>query len=757
MKRNRRRIKGTVITALAILLFILTGCGGNPKNREDIAQGLDEPENTVIFVQEPREESWQAEYFRLENRYDLAVAAGNLYGMSTKDRQVFIDSIDKESFSVEDSFVLPGGSSLSGMTADAEGNVYLLGDQGETAGFWKIDTEGKLQEFTEIELEDTEDADDILLKGIYADRSGKLYVWCEMFVPELELVGDIEETVWHCEDRVYVKDGQLNPVFYAKIADMRGTQVLSFQMVSEDRPLFIVKDGEDLFTQEIDAGRGGLKDEVLLDKLDESFDEGYIYGMENIAAVDNGFLYCQGNTLYELHYDMQRPEKVLGLSTYGISASDLLFLSKSGDVIEMIDNHGDSGYSEYISFRMGVSKKQALTLGMTMSAQDLEQAVMEFNRYNGEYVVETVDYAAAAGSYESGLEQLKLDVATGKAPDIISVSGIDSTILSDKGVLADLYEFMRRDGECTEDMLVQSVIEAYEVDGRLYSIAPSFQLHTMWGYSDVTAGREGVTFRELFQLLEDSGKDMNAITGFSADEPVLTRLCTVSMDEFVDWENKTCSFDGEYFKEVLAFAKEYKGNNAGGTYAERIRKREVVMSIGILSSVADYQIEEELYGKDVGFIGYPVADGSGTAIAFRNSDVAINARKENQEGAWEFVKFYLLHGYDGQGFPVVKQQFDRVMEAAMEEDYDASGSDGTQKSPKASLYNGGDMIFVYAAAQEEVDAVVRLVERAKNRVEPHAEIQSIINEEAAVYFSGQVDLDRTAEKIQNRISLLLQE
>lgn len=751
-------MRKNIIILLGMLIVLgLGGCGDDPENKEDIAQASSDPENMTVTAQEPQEESWQAEYSILADRYEQAVATDKLYGYRVKDGQVVIDSINRETLSVDESFVLSGVSSLFRMDADAEGNVYLLGEQGESAGFWRIDTDGVLQDFVRMELEDTEEADDILLKGIYTDQSGNLYVWCEMFVPELERIGDIEETVWHCEDRVYIKDGRLNPVFYVKIADMKGTQVLSFQMDQEGGPLFIVKEGAGIYTQEIDAAGKGLKDKVPLDKLDDSFDEGYIYGMENIVAVDNGFLYCQGNTLYELRYDTQKSEKVLGLSTYGVFASDLLCLSKNGDTIEMIDNHGDSGHSEFISFRMGTSEKKTLTLGMIMTVQDLEKAVMEFNRYNSEYVVEIVDYSMTTGSYDSALEQLKLDVVTGKAPDIISVSGIDPTILSAKGVFADLYGFMQEDEECTKDMLIQSVIRAYEVDGHLYSIAPTFLLHTMWGYSDVTGGRDGVTFRELFQLLEKSGKNLNSITGFSADEPALTRLCTVSMDEFVDWENRTCEFDGEYFKEVLAFAKEYKENYTGGTYFERIRNREVVMSIGIISSVDDYQIQEELYGKDVGFIGYPVSNGSGTAVAFSGSDIAVNARKEDQGGSWEFVKFYLLHGYDRWGFPIVKQQFDQVMEAAMEEDYGVTESGGIERYPKASYYTGGDHIFVYAATQEEVDAVVRLVESAENRVEPHAEIQKIINEEAAAYFSGQVDLDRTVEKIQNRITTLLQE
>ncbi len=132
--------------------------------------------------------------------------------------------------------------------------------------------------------------------------------------------------------------------------------------------------------------------------------------------------------------------------------------------------------------------------------------------------------------------------------------------------------FMKEDEGCSKDMLVQSVVKAYEDGGHLYSIAPAFQFHSMWGYGDVIGEHRGVTFEELFQILEDSGKDLNSIAGFSGDEPVLTRLCTVAMDEFVDWENGICYFDGDYFKKVLSFAKEYTGNYAGGTYRQRIQE-----------------------------------------------------------------------------------------------------------------------------------------------------------------------------------------
>lgn len=181
------------------------------------------------------------------------------------------------------------------------------------------------------------------------------------------------------------------------------------------------------------------------------------------------------------------------------------------------------------------------------------------------------------------------------------------------------------------------------------------------------------------------------------------------------------------------------------------------MSVGLISKVSDYQIEKEVYGGDLDFIGYPVAEGSGTAAAFMGNEIAINAGKEDQIGAWEFVKYYLLHGYNGQGFPLLQEQLDEVLAAAMEEDYELAEDGGKERCSKGYYGDGVTSFSVYAAAKEDVDRITALIESVGNRAEYHTTIQNIINEEAQGYFSGQVDLDKTVEKIQNRVALFLQE
>ncbi len=745
-----------------ILFFLLsicyfTACG--QKEGGEASRSLsDSPRGETMADTEnsqmEAELSWQASYHPLERRYDLALAAGTIYGCVWEDGQVSIDSIGKESFHAEGSYVLENVSLLAGMAADGEGHVFFLEKRGERAILWKISEDGVSGEETEIELEDTQNADNLSLKGMCADADGYFYIWCGMMVPEMEVSEGREREVWHDASRVYVKDPQLQTVYYEEIAEMSGTRVLDFQVGSDGGVFFLVKDSEGLYIQEIEREKKGQGEKKRLTDIDGTKP---LDSLEHIVSVENGFMYCQNNTLYEFRFDTKKTEKILNLSTYGINSSDILFLAKNGDAIEIIDNHGDQECSEFVSLVLGQAEKKTVTLGVSMLSQGLEKAVVEFNRTSGAYRVEIIDYFSQTGDFEEAKERLKLDFVTDQAPDVIALSEVDYRTFSKKGAFSDLYDFMREDAACSQSMLVQSVAKACEDGGHLYRIAPAFLLHTMWGYGEVTGGQSGVTFSKLLQMLRDSGKDWSAISGFSIEEPVLTRLCSVAMDEFVDWENGTCNFDGEYFKEVLAFAGEYKENSRKGSYSERIQNRDVVLSVGILSSVDAYQIQKELYGGDLAFCGYPVREGTGTVAGFLEDALCINAIKEDQAGAWEFVKFYLLHGYEGQGFPIMRDQFDQAMQHAMEDDFSAGEGGEKERVPKGYYGDGGGNIAVYAASQEEVAAIVQLVESVENLFEHHTVIQNIIEEEAEAFFLGQADLDRAAEKIQNRVALYLQE
>lgn len=751
--------------ALFLSILMLTGCATQVQENAAgsggtgiIVEGMEGGGAPAGESAEAEEISWCASYTALENRYDrVAVAGDAIYGCRQEDGQMVVERMDKGSFSVQDQFPLPDVSYMQSMAVDGQGNVYLLGEQGGDTVFRMLDGDGNFQEIGDLMPEDTENAAFIEPRGIYSDGRGYLYFHYGMSVPEAEIPGrELNKDglpVYVDVDRVYVKDEQRNTLFYEQIPDSGGTSLLSLQVSQDRAPLLVVRDPDGIYVQEIDVEKGKLGDPVRQEETAGLSGGGSNLQMDHFAAAEDGFLFCLGSTLYEYHFDSQRAETLLNFLAYGIYTSDILYLGKNGETIEVVDNHGDSA-TEFVSLEMGKSEKVTLTLGVVQLLQGLESAVAEYSRYSQDVQIQIVEYFNGQGSYDECAERMKLDIVTGKAPDILDVSSDDYDLFAQKGVLADLYGFMQEDAECSKDMLVSSVIGAYETGGSLYCVSPEFMLRTMWGTQAVTGGRSGVTLGELVEILQENGKGLGAIEGFAADEPALMTLCTYGMDEFVDWDNQSCEFDGEYFKSILQFAKDY--SYPAGNRVESIRQKEILMTSGIISSVASYQMEKEIYGGEIGFIGYPTVEGSGTAVYFTGADLAISAGSKKQKEAWDFVKYYLLNGYNGQGFPLVKDQFDQVMAQAMEEEYVTEG--GVQsRVPKRSYWVGDGYIFVYAASKEDVDAVVQLVESARNRYIYRVELLDIINEEAASYFAGQKDVDTVAGIIQNRALLYLQE
>ncbi len=150
------------IIIVCVMVFFITGCG---KTDNHINMGQEITENNGL--------SWQASYSQLENQYVLALVTEHLYGCYVKDDQILIDIMNKQDTSMKETLTLSDASFIAGMASDQKGNVYLLGNKGESTGLWRIDTEGNLQDYVEMDLENTEKTCDLFMKGIYADQN-----WC---------------------------------------------------------------------------------------------------------------------------------------------------------------------------------------------------------------------------------------------------------------------------------------------------------------------------------------------------------------------------------------------------------------------------------------------------------------------------------------------------------------------------------------------------------------------------------------------------
>lgn len=737
----KKTIKLLLVLLSISLLF--AGCG---KKNEITADG----ETKELGMEAAPSPSWAASHTPLEGRYEIATIADNkVFACRYTQDGVVISAQALDSAEDCENYEILDVSEIKSITVDFEGNICLFGTIEEKNALWKIDQNGTVNAIENIEVENLGLFSE--LKDFYADSNGHYYLWYGMTVPCAEVYEDGEADVYTPLDRIYIKDKDMNTICYDQVPYSYFNELVSLIFDEDGVPLLLAKDEDGYYMRRVRTAEGEEHEAVRI----ENTELGYMERGSRIALTKEGLLYTRDGALRLYHMSDGSDEKLLELACGGICEEDIIYLGMSGAEIDIIDNYQESEVSEYTRFEIGESEQIQLTLGVMTLQPQMRNVIAAFNRNQNKVRIDPIIYASEY-DYDAGYERLKLDIVQEKAPDLISVYGIDYEILAKVGAFSDLYPFMESDLELSKESFVKNVIDAYETEGHLYTVAPTFRLYTMWGGNSLVQGRFGIDMEKMTQLLSEKGGDINSIYGFSADESVLTTMCALQMGKFIDWKAGTCDFTGKEFAQLLEFVKKYEGKPMDSLY-KAIRNKDILFTFGLITSVEDYCMESELYGEKIDFIGYPTETGSGSAVLFSGNELAINAGSSYQKEAWEFIKFFLIHGYDGTGFPVLKDQFENALTASLEET--VMEEDGMEYTVARRSYTERDVVSiqVFKAEPEDVDAVRILVEKATDKFQYYNEIQNIIEEEAEGYLTEQKNMEEVTSIIQNRVQLYLDE
>ncbi|MFR7745618.1 MAG: hypothetical protein ACLU3I_22130 [Acutalibacteraceae bacterium] len=122
------------------------------------------------------------------------------------------------------------------------------------------------------------------------------------------------------------------------------------------------------------------------------------------------------------------------------------------------------------------------------------------------------------------------------------------------------------------------------------------------------------------------------------------------------------------------------------------------------------------------------------------------------------------------GFPISQAAFDAEMTDIMTEQYqlDENGEqvdwDGDGEPDKAirgsyETMENGETVYkdVYALTQEDIDQILGVINSTRSVYDYDQEILDIITDEVAAYFAGDKDVQTTANMIQSRVNLYVQE
>ena len=514
-------------------------------------------------------------------------------------------------------------------------------------------------------------------------------------------------------------------------------------------------------------------------------DWGKTYSNEKLSEIgeikfvkggnEGEFYFYNSSALYLYNMEADKVETVANWLANDVLSDNLSYVSVLEDgKIRMISSDSAGGEGcELAELTKADTKeaaeKQIITLGTANLSMDLRQSVIQFNKISDKYRVEVVNYGEDSESQssetgeEAGTIRLKNEIVAGNIPDLINITDGGEEFYATKGLLEDLKPYVDGERGLNRAEYFENILSAMEDNGKLYVLAPDFTIETIVGKTGDVGEGNNWTMDEMMALAESREEGVE-IFDHETKQKALEYCLHYNMEQFFDLSEGRCEFDNEEFRKVLEFANMFPESNeytdTDPSQPLSISEGRVLLCEANLCNARSYQMYHNMYGEDISLIGYPTKYECGSAVSCGDMGLAMSAKSENKEGAWEFIRFLMSEEYQKNNttwFPMMKSAFEKKMEAEMEKQY---GTDENGEKVEVSTYMVGWQDYemeLYAATEEEVSAIRELIGKIDHTVQKDEQIYNIVTEEAAAYFGGQKRVDEVVNVIQNRANIYMNE
>lgn len=585
--------------------------------------------------------------------------------------------------------------SVCGLTADGQGRFYLFLDNGEILLYTK---EGEYH--GAVNCNPPEGRMSIRIKDACAGADGKVYVCVGQTGVSVmgENAGGTEETPVRCT---------------LLGIDFENLRLLK---VAEDLP--------DL---------GGICAGRLPDGLSagESADSGEPYDL----------LLYDDRAVYGYRFDAsEETAGAAGEKLFAWLDSDIngycvsnLYLMEDGRLCATVSDWLNDDRAAILLKRTeaeNAPQRVPLVLAAVTGGSELAAMAVKFNRGNSRYHLTVKNYDSLTELYNAVLIR--------EPVDLIDLSGLNVRRLAAQGFLEDLTPYAEQSEALKASEPVDGILEAYTFDGILTGIPSEFSLRTVVGNGAKLENKAGLTLEELLDVAARH-PETQTFDGVTRDE-MMQYLMRFNEDTFIDWGTGTCHFNSEDFQAVLryvsGFPETVESGPAEESLGDRIQNGEVMFAVAELYPGA-LRSYEKIFGEGASCVGFPTAGGSGGHLLFGSGAYAIAAVSEHKESAWKFIEESLTREkgelYDDLfiNYPTMKKKLEKKVGIAIERN---------------------------EVTREEVDTVLGLLAEATPYfATENDEVIRIISEEAPACYSGQKGLADTAEVIQNRVRLYVNE
>ena len=516
------------------------------------------------------------------------------------------------------------------------------------------------------------------------------------------------------------------------------------------------------------------------------------------------FYYKNNDNIYGYTFASDTKDKLVDWMACDVDTSNMYDsgMLSDGRVVGMTQDWSSdtTAYQLIVLHRIDASEvkeKTVLTLACMGLDWSLRSKIVEYNKSNDQYRIQVVDYSeyATDDDYNAGITKLTTEIISGSVPDLFLTSSLPIDKYAAKGVVADLYTFMDGGSGLGRDYFVPQVLKAIEKDGKLYELPTKFSVETAYALSSIVDQYDTWNVAAVQDAMTQLQEGATVFSTGWTKSSVLNNCLTRNLAAFVDWTTGKCTFDSEAFQQLLAFCNSFPDDSSsddGIAYSSEAATVDtmddpvwesdatrILSGKQLMATTSFYSFEDYIYNiypvKDkVTFVGYPSESGEPGNSFYIQCPMAISSVTKYPDAAWDFVSTMIRQTNEDAesmyAFPISQEAFDKKMTAVMTEqyqldengeqvDWDEDGEPDKMSIGSYEVVENGESTWqeVYALTQEDIDQILSVINSATGIVDYDDEILSIVSDEVSAYFAGDKDVQTTANMIQSRVNLYVQE
>jgi len=650
-------------------------------------------------------------------------------------RNLYKQSLKEEAMPTKVLGDLEGSERLQSFTLDEAGNIFCFVRKEEDQYFFrKYNAEGVRLAEQEITLPAGQNKENFYFLDSVADAKGNVYALSE-------------KNIW-----IFDSTGQEK----GRVA-ITLDNLLDIGVSKEGKPyISYYKDGDTHQSISlIDAESGKVGEQISI------LGTGQLY-----TGREKGLLSYDTHYLYEIDPVSGKSIAILDLLKHYVSADGICAVAGDGkegftfltckdtaiEVITLTHNTSDGG----VATEEGKTTIHLVAPLASGEAPDLLKFIMEFNKQSDEYFV-TFEALGLSGPDEPGT-YANTHLVSDECPDLLMINYYYYQIYAEAGVLEDLSPYLNQSTLLSVDHYLESATAPFRTGDAVYGIPKGFSLRGLVGRkSQVEELCDNMTIDTFLEFLE---KNPTAKFEYGGQPPRILELCLkYGMEQYVDFEKGICRFDEEEFRKLLERINDLERSGGNGDWESLKQSNNILFAEIALNDFFTLEKEAMSYGDDMIFLGYPSLDGKMVCEMFPDYNIGIPKNGKNKEGAWEFLKYYLLNYKIPTDMPTEKEKLNSELEAAATPKYktDENGERVEVPVTQVYLFYNNRVVPVYALSEEKAEHIEKAIHSTKLMTKESRALSEIILEECYGYFYGEKTLDATLDIMQNRCQLYLDE